>query len=134
MSKVNHRANQLDFTAGRDLPVRANGDDVPEFRRQKPVPKRAKVVAYKFDQAAQTSPIVGDSVAIRHKTEEQKHGNVRLVRDGIDQRTVSAVYFTEPEGYSIRDNCGEQWLVRPSAIGGSKWESFNAGEGRKEFV
>ena len=115
------------------MPVRANGDDVPEFRRQKPVPKRDKVVAYKFDQAAQTSPNVGDSVAIRHKTEEQKHGNVRLVRDGIDQRTVNAVYFTEPEGYSIRDNCGEQWLVRPSAIGGSKWESFNPGEGRKEF-
>ena len=135
MSKIDHRANQLlDFTTGRDLPVRANGEDLPSFRRQKAVPRRAKVVAYKFDQAAQSSPNVGDSVAIRHRTDVQPKGNVRLIRDGIDQRTVKAVYFTESEGYSIKDSVGEQWLVRPSAIGGSKWETFNVGEGRKELA
>lgn len=133
MSKVNHRqaAANLNFNASED---RAPRREVNEFRRQKAVPKRAKVVAYVFDQSKQSAPNVGDTVAIRHRTQVEANGRIHLVRDGIEQRTVAKVYFTEPEGYSIQDNTGEQWLVRPSAVGGSKWETFKPGEGRKEVV
>lgn len=134
MSKVNHRANAQSLLAfvTEEKPVRRREE--PKQRRQKAVPKRAKVVPYKFDANAQKAPNVGETVAVRHRTEEQANGSVRLVREGNDTRVIAQVYMSESKGYSIKDNCGEQWLVRPASVGNAKWETFIPNEGRKELV
>lgn len=132
MSKINYRANSvLSFIEEEKAPVR---HEEKARRRDKAVPKRTKVVQYKFDANAQKAPNVGETVAVRHRSEEQPNGSVRLVREGNDARVIAQVYMSEVNGYSIKDNCGEQWLVRPASVGGAKWETFIPNEGRKERV
>ena len=132
MSKINHRAAALNLVPSDE--VRPAHREEKARRRDKAVPKRARQVRYEFDANAQTAPNVGESVAIRHKTEETSNGQVRLVRAPIESRIIAAVYMGTADGYCIKDNCGESWLVRPAAVGGTKWESFNRGETRKELV
>lgn len=143
MSKANHRASALSNLFTEPKVERPARREEKQERRSKPVPKRTHIVPYKFDQSAQTAPNVGDKVAIRHTSDNtikvDKLGsmletNGKLKRSAVEVRTVKRVYLGDSEGYSIQDNAGEQWLVRPSACGSARWETFTRGEGRKEVV
>lgn len=142
MSKVNHRESALSnlFVADAERPARR---EEKQERRSKPVPKRTHIVPYKFDQKAQAAPNVGEMVAIRHTSDNRmlsdKAGQYldmtgKLVRSGIEVRRIKAVYLGDSDGYHIKDHNGEPWVIRPSASGAAKWETFTRGEGRKESV
>lgn len=74
-------------------------------------------------------PKVGDNVNIVHYSAGNGlRGDVaKLERDNSKHgvtRTINAVYLgSDGEfGYSIRDNCGEQWNVIPAGEG--KWKTI----------
>ena len=96
-------------------------------KRSKKVHKRPKAV-YVFD-ATRSAPEVGDTVAIIHRTKAGKNGTVTEARSDIEQRKVKLVYMADSLGYSIQDNAGEVWLIKPATMGSSKWETVGVHHG-----
>ena len=96
---------------------------VMSYRRNKAVPKRSQAPLYTFDPT-KPFPKVGDQVAILHSSDQDQGGKAKLVRSGLELRTVTAVYMADSQGHSIRDHAGESWLVKPATKGPAQWETF----------
>lgn len=112
-----------------DSPRRTKDDDM-QFRRQKAVPKKARIVPY-IHNPDLAHPKVGDTLSVCHRTNADGNGNARVSRSDIEQRTIKQVYMSTAEGFSIKDHVGDTWLVRPAALGGTTWETFTVGEKQK---
>lgn len=93
--------------------------------------RKMKLISYQFAFDPDSMPLVGQTVAIRHRTESDNKGKVSLVRADITVRTIKHVCMSDEEGNRIIDSMGEPWLVRPASVGHAKWETFKPGEKQK---
>lgn len=116
----------------KDDSVRRGKKEPMGFRRQKAVPKRKAFVPYVFNPDA-PHPIRGESVAVCHKSTLDQRGVASVRRADIEHRTIARVYMSDINGFSIRDNAGDTWYIRPASLGSSKWETFIPGEKQKVF-
>lgn len=121
-------AQILDLTNDKvEAPRRAKAED---FRRSKAVPKRTALVKYTFDPS-KPAPEVGDSVFVTHRSGLDGAGKARVTRSDSEVRTVKVVYMSDSNGYTIKDNAGDVWHVRPASLGSTKWETFTLGDKQK---
>jgi hypothetical protein len=121
-------AQILDLTNDKvEAPRRAKVED---FRRSKAVPKRTALVKYTFDPS-KPAPEVGDSVFVTHLSGLDGAGKAREVRSDSEVRTIKVVYMSDANGYTIKDNAGDVWHVRPASLGSTKWETFTLGDKQK---
>lgn len=91
-------------------------------KRSKKVYKRPRSV-YVFD-ATRSAPEVGDTLAVIHRTKANAKGAVIEVKSDCEHRKVAKVYLADSLGYSVQDDQGEAWLVRPATQGSDKWETL----------
>lgn len=98
--------------------------EAPEYfeKRSKKVHKRPRSV-YVFD-ATRSAPEVGDTLAVIHRTKANAKGAVIEVKSDCEHRKVAKVYLADSLGYSVQDDQGEAWLVRPATQGSDKWETM----------
>lgn len=94
-----------------------------EEKRSKKVHKRPRSV-YVFD-ATRSAPEVGDTLAVIHRTKANAKGAVIEVKSDCEHRTIAKVYIADSLGYSVQDDQGEAWLVRPATQGSDKWETMS---------
>ena len=93
-----------------------------EEKRSKKVYKSPRSV-YVFD-ATRSAPEVGDTLAVIHRTKANAKGAVIEVKSDCEHRKVAKVYLADSLGYSVQDDQGEAWLVRPATQGSDKWETM----------
>lgn len=103
-------------------------EQVEKFRRQRAVPKRTQLVRYTFNPEL-AGPSVGESLMVCHRAVDG-----REQRSNTEARTIKAVYMSDRHGHCVKDSVGDVWHVRPSSVGGAKWESFMPGERQKVKV
>lgn len=104
-------------------------------RDRKRAERRTKLVNYRFNPTAdQSFPLVGETVADCHQSQQDKKGNARLVRASVVDRKVKLVYMSDNVGFRVLLDNGDVAWVRKSSIGHTKWETFFPGEKQKVLV
>lgn len=87
-----------------------------------------RLVAYKFEPDSGNLPCVGQTVAICHRTTQDKQGQARLERTGVTFEPIVQVFLSDADGHHVKTRGGDVWTVRPAAQGNAKWETFRPGE------
>lgn len=125
MSKRSHTRSSLKYAVvapeAPESVTRGVAQDYFENRSKK-VHKRPRSV-YVFD-ATRSAPEVGDTLAVIHRTKANAKGAVIEVKSDCEHRNVAKVYIADSLGYSVQDDQGESWLVRPATQGSDKWETL----------
>ncbi|UMO76490.1 hypothetical protein DNAM_650 [Pseudomonas phage BroderSalsa] len=68
-------------------------------------------------------PAVGDTVLVRHRSQENAQGVVNLVRDGNSVELVKAVMIGSEHGPRVKVSSGDVWDVKRCSRGDTVWET-----------